>query len=546
MAAARAYDRIDRDLARASAALQPALVRLRAHLFDSDLSVESLARDAGIRLDSLFVRFATEIDTSPAKYIARLRYDTAATLAAASELPLQAIAGLVGIPEGPTFRRAFKRRFGVSASQYRARAGERGEAGVDLLEASTDGTTRRWLRIVDAWTRIDEALGPPRGKTRREALDDPASRDFDRAASARRRAEQAWAIARTLDETMRRAVVRHTGRTTAALAELLFEKSRTEGRGDRTWGIRVAEAALAAIPDEACEAWTADAIHHARIRAWAWLGNARCLALDFPGAAEAFDRARQLRGSKGVSLPGWIRSEGAFLEAGLYWQWSQPERALALANSSVAYAEDAEDQPMLLLSLRRRAAVNNRFQQFTAALDDLSRIEQILGQSAPRSERAVLAFLIASSHEQSGDAKQARPHLARARALAGEVEDKRYHAHLAWLEGRVALLEGAASEAARLLEEAIRAFEPLDCRFEALMATVDHCLALLEAGKTGPALAAVAALRPALALVQGDPEWRELLQKLAASLARASLGVTLLRALQGKLESLLRASASLS
>jgi transcriptional regulator GlxA family with amidase domain len=94
------------------------LLRVEAAL-DDDLTLASMAREAGYSPFHFHRRFAARLGETPAKHVARMRLERAAYLVAVTDAPLTDIGLAVGFQNHETFARAFRRRFGRAPSQYR-------------------------------------------------------------------------------------------------------------------------------------------------------------------------------------------------------------------------------------------------------------------------------------------------------------------------------------------------------------------------------------------------------------------------------------------
>ena len=84
---------------------------MRAHLTEP-LTVEQLARRAGMSPRNFARAFAAETGTTPAKAVERLRLEIARTAVETSRAPLERIAETVGFSDAGRMRRAFLRAFG--------------------------------------------------------------------------------------------------------------------------------------------------------------------------------------------------------------------------------------------------------------------------------------------------------------------------------------------------------------------------------------------------------------------------------------------------
>lgn len=101
-----------------------ALVRtLTGHIaanLDSDLGAGALARRAGVSTRHLNRLFDTHLSTTPARHVRAARTEAAARLLVSTRLPLTAIARRCGFRSTETLRQAFRDRYGIAPSAYRA------------------------------------------------------------------------------------------------------------------------------------------------------------------------------------------------------------------------------------------------------------------------------------------------------------------------------------------------------------------------------------------------------------------------------------------
>ena len=93
---------------------------IHSHL-NNDLSVETLAGRACLCPRHFSRRFKTEVGTSPADFVERLRLDEARRRLSSGDNSVENVGLSVGFKSSDAFRRAFERRLGVSPSDYRQR-----------------------------------------------------------------------------------------------------------------------------------------------------------------------------------------------------------------------------------------------------------------------------------------------------------------------------------------------------------------------------------------------------------------------------------------
>jgi AraC-like DNA-binding protein len=90
-----------------------------------DWSVEELARACNLSRSAFAARFAAQVGTPPATYLAHVRLDAAIEALRDTSLPVALIARNVGYTSEAAFSRAFKSRYGTPPAQWRraSRAG---------------------------------------------------------------------------------------------------------------------------------------------------------------------------------------------------------------------------------------------------------------------------------------------------------------------------------------------------------------------------------------------------------------------------------------
>lgn len=103
----------------AGAALQPLLEWVAGHL-DEDLTLADLAAVANLSTRTLIRRFRAHTGTTPLVWVTRQRVHAAQALLETTDLPVEQVGALVGIPAATTFRQRFRAVAGVTPSGYRA------------------------------------------------------------------------------------------------------------------------------------------------------------------------------------------------------------------------------------------------------------------------------------------------------------------------------------------------------------------------------------------------------------------------------------------
>ena len=135
--------------------------------YADDLSVEEIAREAGVSRSVLGERFVELIGEPPMRYCARWRMRIAALMLREGESSAK-IAYTVGFESEAAFSRAFKREYGEPPATWRKREEERSKvAAKGDLEPALPKQEVHYARAVDgtqlAWSSVGD--GPPLVKT---------------------------------------------------------------------------------------------------------------------------------------------------------------------------------------------------------------------------------------------------------------------------------------------------------------------------------------------------------------------------------------------
>jgi transcriptional regulator GlxA family with amidase domain len=108
----------------AQTAERDVLQDVQAHVADhpgDDLSVEALARRAGMSVRNFARSFRAEIGTTPARYVERVRIEAARRMLEETDTGVDAVATACGFGTAETMRRAFLRALRIPPAEYRRR-----------------------------------------------------------------------------------------------------------------------------------------------------------------------------------------------------------------------------------------------------------------------------------------------------------------------------------------------------------------------------------------------------------------------------------------
>ena len=293
---------------------RPVLARVLAFLeekvFEEGIEAAAVASAVGSTTASISPRIETHTGYSLTDLIARVRFETALHMKAAEpELGVKELSEALGLSEY-RLRRLFEKWPDEAPSRKRCRQREfdpvrgascdlaaRGKLAVDEVEKvlaylrSVCPTAFADAAAVAAPTAAFDSGPAPSISARNLAIPvEPAV------------AEQVWSQLSRLSYSAQREVVVQHGFASRAFFDLLVRKSREAGRRNPQQGVEIAE--LAVLNVRVSAALLGELAHQLLAEGLAWLGNARCLALNFFGAErdlkkalEVLDNHKELKGS---------------------------------------------------------------------------------------------------------------------------------------------------------------------------------------------------------------------------------------------------------
>lgn len=372
-----------------------------------------------------------------------------------------------------------------------------------------------------AWTRIVTLLEQRMSELRREREDAPGL------------------LAELLERPAaeRSALIRSGGQLgTFGVCELLIEKSFEEGFRDPERALALAELAAEAAGGLDSARYGRSVVQDVRARAWAYLGNARRIASDLPGADQALSFAESLL-QQGSADP---LEEARLLDlrASLLSDQGWFEQAAELLDSVIAIYEelrDAHRQGRALIGQGLFLSYAGLAEQAVERLaEGLSRIDW---EEEPRlvlMARHNLAWAL----NDSGRPEEASRLLDRFRHTYGTFPDPWTGLRLVWLEGRIAARLDRDEEAERAFREVRSRFLEKGLCYDASMVTLDLAALYLRQGRNAEVRQVAAEMLPtflsqdvhrqaAAALtafqqaVERDQATPRLIQEVAAYLVRA-------------------------
>ena len=454
-AAARgALARIRSDRDQVDRRLRPAFGYLEKHLFDPSLNVNSLRRAIGFRDNAFAFHFKLQVGTLPGRYLKERRLETAARLLCDTELPVGEIGALVHYSAPQAFSRAFSAWSGETPAAYRAkRTGSAypRPAGPEVYEqAEGAGETAETAALADRLRTLHDS-------TRSEAVAErPHPLIIDGAQYERWAAESLWQqVADRPREEQRDTFRYRVASASPAFFHALREKSRTESRKDRQRGVELAELALLAL--DASEHYLEDEIYPLRAQGWGWLGNAHRLALDFPEAERAFERADAEFQAARVAPP-LIEAELSELECALRLDLDQLAEARHLIDCAIAIYQRGDHDERLVRPYVLRSNVYFYLGNYECAITDLEFAKRINDQLPGESMSLAINSNLAVNRALAGQPELASEPLDRAYALCQASVGSLEKLQVTWIKGIVRRVQGRREEAVACFQESREGF----------------------------------------------------------------------------------------
>ncbi len=427
------------------------------HLFDRNLTATLAWDKAGIKDHSLSAAFRDATDLTLGKFIERQRAEVAdRIMRMAPDLEPARVGQAVGFDYYGTFVRAYKNWFQETpvVARNKARSSEidplflrrylRGELDADAAWRVHELGVRLYPELEE---RLREHYGQSGGEPRLE---------FDGGRIERLAAEGVWQELQAVPVEEQKRSLRRVRFHSTALFDLLREKSREEGRRDRRRGVEVAELALISL--EGSEDIFGERIHDLRALGWAWLGNARRLALDLPAACSAFGTTREHWSRTNATHEPLVAAEISFLEGTLRMCQRSYDAALELVDRSGSLFRSVARVEGQIKALTQRAAICGYAGRPEESIVALQQAVTILEQV----EDPYLAFAVwgnmANAEARVGRYSAASESLDRARVSHKALDYPLGALELKWVDAFIKDGLGELESAERLYGEARAGF----------------------------------------------------------------------------------------
>lgn len=540
VAAAETLERIRRDQERVSLQLRPLLAYLEQHLFEPGLDANQLKRACGVRDNSLSVHFRNALDLPPYGYIEDCRFQVACRLLRDTEVEIWRIAQMLGYSTLQVFSRAFQRWSGMRPSRYRDQEREMAASASDD-EAAAEETPKYPLirletlrRAVNGGLEGDEAealfarlakLYPAKVIA---SAPQPIGTPGAPLTVEQQQALDAWEEIRKLSRDKQRQAVRHRLRfTTPAFVELLWAKSREEGRDNRRHGVGIAELALESLEGIAPDALSDERRASLKALCWAWICNARRLATDLVGAEQALKAAEaEIPDS---DLESTVEAELLEIKAGLRSYQRRFDESLTCLNRSIALYRSCRESDLLARALIGRA-INHRLAGNPAAgIPDLREAVGLIDRSEDLYQKYSAYFDLASCYTTAGQIWEAKEFLPFARNYADKTGIQDGPIRIRWLEGNLAWQAGDLEAAEQAFREVRSEYLGLEDESQAASASLDLAAVLaVQGGRSAEVLALTAEIIPFFEAIEVRQEAIAALQLLRRALEANHVPVSVL------------------
>ncbi|MDP9120036.1 MAG: helix-turn-helix domain-containing protein [Acidobacteriota bacterium] len=301
----------------------------------------------------------------------------------------------------------------------------------------------------------------------------------ERARADRKEAANLWAELKACPVRERRIRVEQGVRYRSwALCERICAESAKAAAHDAGQALGLAELALRiAELGPGSEGW----LTHLQGYVWVFMGNARRIGSDLPGAAEAFVRAWKLWRSESFGesdpLHEWRLLD---LEASLKRDQREFPEALSLLERALGLSREPQDRARILLKVGFTLEQMGDCEQAIAVLEEAGGLVDVFDE--PRLLCVLKFNLVVNLHHLSRH-REAEPLLAEVRELALKLGNNFDLLRVCWLEGRIAAGLGRRTEAIEALSRVRHEFADRGVAYDMALVTLELSVLYLEEGR---------------------------------------------------------------
>jgi tetratricopeptide (TPR) repeat protein len=322
-----------------------------------------------------------------------------------------------------------------------------------------------------------------------EAVEPPVSLPQ---AADRRLAEDLWARLERRTHSARLALVDEVPRyQTWALAERLCAESERAAACDPQQALELAELALRVAEWGTGEpAWRSLLAGYV----WAFLGNARRVASNLPGAEEAFCQAWKLWESGAAADTGFLDGSRLLdLEASLLREERHMIAALERLEQALALNPTGVGRGRVLL---KKGTVLEQMGSYEAAVESLQEAAPWIDREREPRWYFGLRFNLISCLCHTNRYHEADEALPELRKLTAQPEQAMDRVRVCWLAGRVASGLGRTAEAIEALTAVRAEFAERQIRYDEAMVSMELAGLYLQQGRTADVKQLVGEMEP--------------------------------------------------
>ncbi len=344
---------------------------------------------------------------------------------------------------------------------------------------------------------------------------------------------QVWPALRGLSFVEQRRYVRQCPSWTPALFDFLHRRSREEGRRDRQRGIELSQLALDSLDGN--EDRLGERIHSLRAQGWAWLGNARRLALEFLAADTALRKADlMLQAGEGRSDP-FASGIVSICKGTLRMFQRRHEEALGWFDSALMFFRTASVVPWQIRALISRSSTliyQERYQEVTAPLRQADALLAEAEESLPY----ILSYSIVNGLVKSDAYHEAETRLASLQEKYPQPERTVWRCQELWLGAKIDHALGRLDSAEEKYHLGLGGLKPLkEPLYEALL-SLDLAVLYSEARRLAEVIEISVEILPVFESIKLYDETLASLGLFSAAVARGSIPTSTLRKVRIALE----------
>ncbi|MEM7353757.1 MAG: hypothetical protein AAF657_23360 [Acidobacteriota bacterium] len=299
-------------------------------------------------------------------------------------------------------------------------------------------------------------------------------------------------------------------------------KSREAGRKDRAHGLHLAELAILSL--ESCAEGLGDQLPALEARGWAWLGNARRLALDFSGAEEALQVAVSKNRPRNVLAEGEIY----LYQASLRLYQRRFDEALGLIGRAVESFEGASERYLLAQALIVRANIGIYSGKVETAVPDLKKAIRIARDNDPFLHLSATMNL-ATAYALLRSFQLAAGLLPQVKELCSVTGSRLVFHQLQWLKALTEIGIGRTSSAGKLLNSAREGFLEINEVDYAAVVSLELAILFQKSGRPKNALKLASQALPVFEALNIHGEATAALELLTSSVEAQEVPISVLR-----------------